>query len=132
VNFGFCIYQGSQWRNDIGGFMSYGDAFKYVFVVLVFNGLLYSVFSVIFLMIDPTLPELMAQSQLDTSIYWAQAFGAPEETLEQMREQFNSEEITERFGLMGVLTGFGIGLIFYAIGAAIMALFVRKNQPETM
>jgi hypothetical protein len=73
----------------------------------------------------------MADSQLDTSIYWAQKFGAPESSLDEVREKFNPEDVTERFTIVGQLMGFGIGLIFYAIVAAISGLFVRKNQPET-
>ena len=128
INFGYCIYQGIQYRSSIGGFMGYGEAFKYVMVILFVNGLLNTVFVFLFLFIEPAMPDVMAKSQLDTSVYWAAKFGAPEESLDQVREKFNPEDVTKRFTALGLLTGIGFSLIFYAIGASIMALFVRKIE----
>lgn len=130
VNLGYTIFQGIQWRKSVGGYVSYGAAFKYAFVVLLFNGLLGTVFTMIFLLIDPAFPDQMAQSQLDTSIYWAQKFGAPDDAVEQIRDKYNPEDVTKRFTPVGMLTGFGIALLFYGLGALIIALFVRKREPE--
>jgi hypothetical protein len=130
-NIGYVAYQGINWRKEVGGYLDYGSAFKYSFVLLTANGLLGMIISAVFLLIEPSFPEVFAQSQLDTSIYWAQKFGAPDDALEGMREKFDSEEITKRFSLVGQLIGFGFVLIFYAIGSLITALFIRKNKPET-
>lgn len=130
LNFGFTIYMGNQWRKQVGGFLDYGAAFKYAFILLFINGITGIIFSALLLVIDPTYPDVMAESQLNTSIYWAQKFGAPEDALEQMRDQFDPETVTKRFGFMGLLTSLGVGVILYAIGALIMAIFIRKSQPE--
>jgi hypothetical protein len=132
INIGYCIYQGIQWRNETGGFIGYAAAFAYAFVILFFNGLLNTVFIAIFLFIDPTLPDTMAQSQLDMSVYWAEKFGAPEDAVEKMREDFNPEDITKQYTPLGFLKSIGLVSIFYAIGALIIALFVKKNEPEVM
>jgi hypothetical protein len=134
LNLGYCIYQGIAWRKEASpsGYISYGDAFKYAFIVLFFNGLLYIIFSMVFLLVQPDFPEQLANSQLDTSVYWAQKFGAPEESLEKIRDDFNLEEAKSRFGFSGLLFSFGLSLLFYAIGAAIVALFVRKSAPEVL
>lgn len=131
VNLGYGIYQGIKYRNSIGGFIGFGIAFQYALIILVVNGLLNTIFLVIFLFLDPSLPDAMAQSQLDTSIYWAQKFGAPDEAIDGIQEKFNPEDVTKRYAPLGLLSGFGIALIFYAIGASIIGLFVKKNQPET-
>jgi hypothetical protein len=130
INFTFIIIQGRQWRAQVGGFISFGAAFKYAFVIFLFNGLLNTVFIVVFLFAEPALPDNMAQSQLDTSLYWAKTFGAPDNAIEKMQEDFNPEEITKRYKPLGLLTGVGFLSIFYALGALIIALFVKKNQPE--
>lgn len=132
INFGYIIYSGIQWRNEIGGFIGYVDALKYAFVVFLFNGLLGFIFGFLFLFIEPTMPEVFAQAQLDTSLYWAQKFGAPENAIEEMRDKFDKQEIIDRFSLWGQIKGLGIVSIFYAIGALIIALFVRKNEPEVI
>ena len=130
INLGLCIYWGIQFRKELGGYIDFKDVFKYTFVVLVTNGILNMLFAVIFLLLEPAYPQIMAQSQLDTSIYWAQKMGAPENSLEQMRDEFDFAEIEKRYNFGGLLFGFGIGLILYAIGALITALIVRKRQPE--
>ncbi len=129
LNIGYSIYQGRQWRSEVGGFLEYGAAFKYAFMLLLFNGLIYTIFSAIFLIIDPSFPEVMSQSQLDTSVYWAEKFGAPEETVDQMKEKFDFEDIEKRYSYSGMLMGVGIAIIFYAIGAFIFGFFIRKERP---
>ena len=131
LNIGYSLYNGAQWRKTLGGYIDFGSSFKYVFILLLFNGLLYAVFSVIFLIIDPTFPDMMAQGQLDESMYWAQKFGAPEETLDGMREKFDAQEIKDQYSAFGLLKSFGFIVIIYAISALILGLFVRKRQPET-
>ncbi len=132
LNFGWTIYQGSQWRNEIGGFMGYGDAFKYAILLLVFNGLVGLVFGIGLLLADPSFPEIMAQSQIDTAIYWAETFGAPAESLDQMRDQMSVEEMAKEYTLTKSFISFGIAIGLYGVGALIMAIFIRKNQPELM
>jgi hypothetical protein len=133
LNLVYMISQGRQWRNEnFGGYVSYGNAFKYLFVLLAVNGLLAALFNLLFLLIEPNLPEVMADAQLNVSLYWASFFGAPEESLDQMREQFNREDVTNKFGVVGSLIGIGFGLLLWAVGAAIAALFVKKNVPETI
>lgn len=130
LNLGYTIYQGIQWRKSVGGYLDYGTAFKYAFIVLLFNGIINTIFTVVFLLIDPAFPDQMAQSQLDTSLYWAGKLGAPEDALEQMKDKYNPEDVTKRFTPLGMLTGFGIAILFYGLGALIIALFVRKREPE--
>jgi hypothetical protein len=132
LNFGYAIYSGKQWRNEVGGFLSFGEAFKYVFVLLFANGILGIVFSVIFLLLDPSYPEVMAESQMNTSIYWAQKFGAPDDAIEQMKEKFDPEVMAKQYTLSAIPKGLGIAVILYSIGALIMAIFVRKEQPEML
>lgn len=132
INTAYCIYQGVQWRKERGGFINYGEAFKFIFVILAVNGLVYTIFSLLFLLIEPDFPQVMAQGQLDVSTYWAAKFGAPEESLDQIREKFNMEEIASRYNFGGLMQGYLFALIFYAIGTSIFALIVRKRQPEVM
>jgi hypothetical protein len=74
----------------------------------------------------------MAQAQLDTQLYWGQKMGAPDNALEKLENDFNFEEIEKRFSFGGLLFSFGIALIFYAVGAAIVGLVVKKSEPETI
>jgi hypothetical protein len=130
LNIAFPINRGIAWRKALDGYMSFGEGFKHAGVLLITSGLLQLVLSMIFILVEPAMPEVLAQAQLDSSLYWAEKFGAPEETLDTMKEQFDMEEITSRFSITGMIKGFGISLIFYALGALIIAIFTRKNPPE--
>lgn len=130
INLGYGIYEGIQYRKSQGGYLNFGQAFLYAFILLAANGLLFTVFSIAFLFVDPTLPEQMAQNQLDTSIYWAEKLGAPVDTIDQIEDDFNKEDIIKDYDIAGLVKGYGLALILYAIGGLIIALFVKKNQPE--
>lgn len=131
-NIVYIIIQGRSWRKEVGGYMDYGAAFKYLFVLLLASGVLVTIFNIVFGLVDPDLPAVMAQATLDTSMYWAEKMGAPQETLDKIEADFDMEEAKSRFSIVGQLTSFGIGLIIYAVIAAIFALVVRKVQPETI
>lgn len=130
LNLGYSIFHSIQFRKAKGGYIGFATVFKYVFVLLTASGLIQIVFFVIFLLIEPGYPTVMADSQLDTSLYWAQKFGAPQEALDKLQTDFDHEKIVGRYSLSGIPFSFGIGLIFYCLGAVIVALIVRKNMPE--
>lgn len=48
-----------------------------------------------------------------------------------MYKEFDREKIASQYGFLGLTLGLGIHAIFYAIGAAIFSLFVKKNPPIT-
>src|SRR5690606_9717799 len=89
LNLGYSIYHSVQFRRTEGGYIGFGTIFKYVFVLLVASGLIQIVFIVIFLLMEPQYPTVMADSQLDTSVYWAQKFGAPQEAVDKMQTEFD-------------------------------------------
>lgn len=132
LNIGYSVYYGNQWRTQLGGFMEFGYAFKHAFMLLLFNGIVGLVFNLIFVTIEPSYPELMSQGQLDTSVYWAGMLGAPEATLSEMREKFDFDDMAKNYSYLGMLKGFGVLLICYALGASLIALFTRKIKPETL
>lgn len=131
VNLGFCIFKGLNYRKEVGGFIGFSAAFKYSFLILFFNGLISSLLiPIAFSAIDSEYGHVMAQSQIDTSVYWAEKFGAPEESLDQMREKMDVDELAKSYTPVKALFGFGVANLFYALGAAIAAFSFRKNEPE--
>lgn len=131
-NLGYVIYFGIQWRREVGGYIEYGEAFRYLFVLFLANGVLQIAFTLVMVLANPTYPETMAQSQFDTSIYWAERFGAPPAAIEKMQEDFNMEDAKKNMGFRSVWMGLIIGPIVYAISCSILALIVRKNRPDSV
>jgi hypothetical protein len=127
----YLIYFGRKWRQEIGGFLPYGPAFKYLLVLLLANGILYTIFSVVLLLADPSYPEVMAEAQLNTNIYWAERMGAPGSAIDKIRDDFNVEDVAKGFSWRGILISVVALPIIYSIVASIFALFIRKEKPET-
>lgn len=68
INTVYCIFNGISWRKHQGGNINYGNAFRYIFILLAFNGLVGILFNYGFLLVEPTYPDVMAQSQLDVQL----------------------------------------------------------------
>ena len=130
LNLIYCFVSAKQYRTQLGGYIDFGNAFKYGLLLLVANGVVQLLANLLFLLFEPSFPEVMAQSQLDTSLYWAQKFGAPDESLEKINDEFDPEEMASKYTISGQIFGFALALLFYAFGALIVGLFVRKREPE--
>jgi len=85
----------------------------------------------VMLLAVPDYSEQMAESQLNTSVYWAETMGAPAEVMDKMRDDFDPEEAAKGFSWKGVFLSLVFLPIIYAIVSLLFALFVRKQKPET-
>lgn len=133
LNIGYTIYHAISYRKEIGGFIAFSKVFQLTFFILLISGLLGSlIIPVAISLADSNFSEMMAQSQFDTSIYWAAKFGAPQATLDEMANKMDMEELKKSYSLARQIMGFGIAGIFYALTGVINGFIVRKSQPEMM
>ena len=127
--FALIIYFGKEYRNELGGFMSFGTAFNFSFFTILISGLIGLVGSILlFHVIDPSLPQVLGEITFESQLEMMEKFGAsPDslapEVLDDMREASASN-----FTLIGQLKGFGIGLIAYAIIALILGAILKKKD----
>ena len=121
---------GIQYRNQIGGYMNFGAAWKHGFVALFVAGILSVLFNMLlYFVIDPDLPQVLTDASVDNALSIAQSFGASGEALEQAAEDAR-ERSEGQFTVGGMLSGFGMAIIFYAIIALITGAIVKKRNPE--
>jgi hypothetical protein len=125
---GFTIYGGINFRNKSGGALSYGDSYQHGIAMMAVGGFIYSIYNLLlYTVIAPELPGKL----IEVSIQKEEA-----ELSEDGKEIIDSAVESARksgaakFSISGVLTGYPIVLIFYAVCALITALFVRKSKPE--
>lgn len=129
VAVGFVIYFGSQYRSEIGGYMSFGTAFNFSFIALAVSAVIGMIgMIVLYHVVDPSLPQVLADESFETTINTMESFGAsadslPPEQLEEMRRA-----TADSFTLVGQLKGFGFILIFYAIVALILGAILKKKD----
>lgn len=127
--FGLIIYFGKEFRKELGGFMSFGTAFKFSFFAILISGFIGLVGSILlFHVIDPSLPQVLGDITFESQLEMMESFGAsPDslapEVLDEMREASASN-----FTLIGQLKGFGFGLIAYAIIALILGAILKKKD----
>jgi hypothetical protein len=125
---GLIIYFGMQYRNSIGGYMSFGSAFNFAFITLVVSGIITVLGNILlYTVVDPALPKVLADAQMESQMALLDRFGAG--------ESFSSEQIDEmRTGIesaytpLGQLKGFGFLLIGYAIIALIIGAVLKKRD----
>ncbi|MEY3643800.1 MAG: hypothetical protein RLZZ207_494 [Bacteroidota bacterium] len=129
IFFGLIIYFGKEFRKELGGFMSFGTAFKFSFFAILISGFIGLVGSILlFHVIDPSLPQVLGDITFESQLEMMESFGAsPDslapEVLDEMREASASN-----FTLIGQLKGFGFGLIAYAIIALILGAILKKKD----
>ena len=127
--FALIIYFGKEYRKEVGGFMSFGTAFKFSFFAILISGVIGLIGNMLlFQVIDPSLPQVLGELTFESQLEMMEGFGQnpdslPTETLEQMREASASN-----FTLVGQLKAFGFGLIAYAIIALILGAILKKKD----
>jgi hypothetical protein len=129
---GLVIYGGINYRNQTGGYITYGKAFLHGYITMLTGAVISTIFSILlYTVIDPALPQNLADAAIEKTEEMMRSFGAPEDAIDQQMEQLRVD-MPKRFSAVGLLTQLGWGLIIYAVISAITSLFVKKNEPELM
>lgn len=129
VFFGMIIYFGIQYRKSIGGFMDFSTSFKFSFVAILISTVVSFIGQILlFHVIDPTLPEVLADAAFENSLKMVELFGQnpdslPVEALDKLREQSEGN-----FTLSGQIKNFGFSLFGSAIIALILAAILKKRD----
>ncbi len=122
------IYFGTQYRTSIGGYMTFGTAFNFVFVAFAVSGLI-GVFgqALLFFVVDPALPKVLTDSQLETQMAMLDRFGAGDSlSSDQVDEMRVSMEAN--YTLFGLFKVYGFTLIGYAIISLILGAILKKRD----
>lgn len=129
VFFVLIIFFGRQYRAELGGFMSFGTAFNFSFITMIISGLVGLIGQILlFHVIDPSLPDVLADAALQSSMEMMESFGAnpddiPTEQLDEMKAATEGN-----FTLVGQIKNFGFGLVIYAIIALILGAILKKRD----
>ncbi|WP_209329039.1 DUF4199 domain-containing protein [Lunatimonas salinarum] len=126
--FGLILFFGFQYRKEAGGYLEYGPAFMFSFVTLLVSGLIGLIGNLIlYQVIDPQLPQMLVDAQLENMLNMMDRFGAGDsisgDQLDEIRVGIESN-----FSISGQVKSFGIGLIVYAIMALILAAILKKRD----
>jgi hypothetical protein len=127
---GLLVFFGFQFRKEEGGYLSFGKAWMYSFQLLIVAGLISTLFNIIlYNVIDPQLPEVIADVAVQNAEKMMQRFGMPADQMDEALEESRKSTI-DRFTAVGQIKSFAWGLIFYAIVSLITGLILKKKKPE--
>ena len=130
--FGIVIYGGIEYRNAVGGYLSYGKAWQHAMIVFAISSLISTLFNLLFYnVIDPELPAKLTEASVENQRAMMQSFGAPEDSIDQALEQ-GRKNAADQFTPWGMTKGYGIILIVSGVLAAISSIFVKKNERVEM
>lgn len=129
IFFGLIIYFGKQYREEIGGFMSFGVAFNFSFIAILISGIVTLIGQILlYHVIDPTLPQVLADITFENSLKMMESFGQDPDALPPSALDEIKNSTASSFTLTGQLKNFGFALIFYAIIALILAAILKKRD----
>lgn len=123
------IYFGRQFRAELGGFMSFGTAFNFSFIVMIISGMVGLLGQILlYHVIDPSLPEVLADKSMEAAIKMMESFGTSPDSIDPKVLDEMEQRTLSNFTISGQLKNFGIGLIIYAIIALILAAILKKRD----
>ena len=129
ISMGLLIYLGINYRNDIGGILSYGDAFKFSFLVFFVSYVVGIIFQIaLYTVIDPELPEIMKQLTVEKTVEMMEGFGLSDEALDAAIIGVE-DGIDEATTPMGMIKSSPWGILFLLLFSAIAAIFIKRNPP---
>jgi hypothetical protein len=122
-----CVLSIKEQRTLLGGFISYGSAFKVGFITIFISGVIGIGSQYIYTkFIDTTYLEYVSR---EIPIKFAEKFGAPEETLDQMREKLEQTPI-QSYDLWYITKGIMGSAFFSALISLIIAAIMKKPNPN--
>lgn len=123
ILFGALLFGQMQWRDKgMGGFMTYGQGFKYTLLFSLWYSIIMAIWTIVFFMvISPDMTERI----LELSRQQMEKDGMPEDQIEigiEMARKFTSPAMMAVYGLIG---NFVLGLLLGLITSAI----AKKDKP---
>jgi uncharacterized protein DUF4199 len=122
------VLGGLKQKKALGGYMSYGEALKTVFLICVIGSLISTIFSyVLFNIIDEPFRQALAQETAVIQEKMMRKFGASDALIEKsVADTLNGNSYT----IGKIMLGYAFGLIFWFIVSLIIAAIIKKNKPE--
>lgn len=129
LNFVLVIVFGIQYRKEVGGYLSFGQAFLHGFLTFAVAGLIGILFNVLlYTVIDPDLPEVIAAAAMENTAEMLEGMGMAAGDIDAAMAEAEASTL-DQYSVAGMLMSYVWALIIYAIVALITGLIVKKNEP---
>jgi hypothetical protein len=125
---GLVIYFGINYRNHRGGYINFGPAFQFSFFTLLIM-LVINTFGnmLLFIGLDPTLSEKMADIGLENTLEIMDSFGVGDGMSSNQMDELR-ERLLEGYSVSGMVKSAGVMVLFYAVLALILGGIIKKKN----
>ncbi|MGN6421310.1 MAG: DUF4199 domain-containing protein [Pseudobacter sp.] len=121
------VMAGIKQKKLNGGYLSFGEALKTVFLTFVLAFLLSTLFNYVLLnYIDTGFRDEMSRLTLEKVESFMRKLGAPESDIEKAMENAGS---ADNYSFSKTLLGYGMMCIIFCIISLIIAAIIKKNKP---
>ncbi|MBC7566809.1 MAG: DUF4199 domain-containing protein [Pedobacter sp.] len=127
---GLLVYAGKTVRSEVGGFWSFGEAFKSFLIMGLIIAATSTVYNAVLMtVIDPELPVKAGAAIDDNTVAMMKKFGAGQDQIDEAMAKAGSNADKLKITPKNVVTSFGISLAIYGVFALILAAIMKKNPP---
>ena len=124
----FGIISTAKSKGILEGFINFKQAFTSYFITVAIGAIISSLVMVIlFNFIDPDAAITLKEIGLEKSRSFMESMGAPES---EINKALALAEEQDSFGLLPQLKGLAQALVFYSVIGLIVALIMKKNDPN--
>lgn len=124
----FGIVSTAKSKSLLGGFISFKQAFSSYFITIAIGFIISTAVSVLlFNVIDPEAAEILKENVIEASRQMMENFGAPQSEIDKAIAEMADQN---QFAIGNQLKSVAFQLIFYAVIGLIVALSMKKKDPN--
>ncbi|WP_316840249.1 DUF4199 domain-containing protein [Pedobacter gandavensis] len=127
---GLLVYSGRSIRNELGGYWSFGDAFKSFLIIALILTAFTTLYNILLMtVIDPGLPAKAAAAIEESQRTMMAKMGVSEDQIDEALAKGGNMEEKLKITGKNIVTSFGVALAIYGVIALILAACLKKNAP---
>jgi len=131
IGIGAFIYFCVLIRKDVGGYITFGEAFKAFLVMGLIGAVIQTVYTYVFYnFIDPDLAITIKEQTIEMTESTLENFNVPQEDIDTQIDELREKDF---FSVSQILQGFALANLPIAlIGSAILAAIFKKSDPKNL
>ena len=130
INVILLIFSITTKRKELGGLISFNEAFIICFIVFLGSAIMQNIFNyVLYNLIDPGLSEFIKQRAIEATSSMMEKFGADQDGIDKALEKLQNEDFSQTPARVG--KQFFFMMIYGAILSSILAAIFKRNPRVT-
>lgn len=123
-------YFGVLIRKIAGGFWSFSEALKGIFIMLAISVIISTVGGAIFNVVNPEPQQIIFDKTINNTIEMMEDMGADDDLIDkQVADLEQTRDSMREFSFMQTFKGLGVALIMYFVLALILAAILKREKP---